>query len=82
VRLGQNFPTCNLSRAGAATASEDKSINGVDRLVIWVMVDGIAAKVQLTYDEYTPKTSNTTRPWTRTEQSQIENKIAKAKQGF
>jgi hypothetical protein len=46
------------------------------------MVDGIAAKVQLTYDEYTPKTSNTTRPWTRTEQSQIENKIAKAKQGF
>jgi hypothetical protein len=34
-------------------ASEGKSINGVDRLLIWVMVDGIAAKVQLNYDEDT-----------------------------
>jgi hypothetical protein len=52
--LGQNFPICNLSRASVAAASEGKSINGVDRLVIWVMVDGIAAKVQLNYDEDTP----------------------------
>jgi hypothetical protein len=35
-------------------ASEGKSINGVDQLVIWVMVDGIAAKVQLNYDKDTP----------------------------
>jgi hypothetical protein len=45
---------CNLSRAGTAVASKGKSINGVDRLVIWVMVDGIAAKAQLIYDEDTP----------------------------
>jgi hypothetical protein len=50
----ENFPICNLSRVGAATASEGKLINGVDRLVIWVMVDEIAAKLQLNYDEDTP----------------------------
>jgi hypothetical protein len=46
------------------------------------MVDGIAAKLQLNYDEDTTKTSNMTRPLTRIEQSQTENEIAKAKQGF
>ena len=53
MRLGQNFPICNLSRAGAAAVNKGKSINGVDQLVIWVMVDGIAAKLQLNYDEDT-----------------------------
>ena len=40
---------CNLSRAGTTVkshkaASEGKSSNGVDRLVVWVKVDGIAAE--------------------------------------
>jgi hypothetical protein len=45
-RFSEKIPYLQSQRLAA--------INGVDRLVIWVMVDGIAAKVQLIYDEDTP----------------------------
>jgi hypothetical protein len=50
VQGGEHKAARNLSRAGGESshkaASEGKSINGVDRLGIWIMVDGIAAETK------------------------------------